>query len=180
MIPVLLLFLVPFGAAVPAGVLLAKTRGIGWPLMTFLYFVSDLVLAMYFEPALRLLIALGRKSPLLARMTEAMRKAMARTIAYYGSPTAGPITLMIIAFGVDPMTGRTAAAAAGHGFFSGWAIAITGDMLSFLVVAAATLKVSTMLGSPGRALAVVLAVMLVVPFILRRVHAAFRRPSLSP
>jgi hypothetical protein len=37
------------------------------------------------------------------------------------------------------MTGRAAAKAAGHGFLPGWAIAITGDMIYFVVLMASTL-----------------------------------------
>jgi hypothetical protein len=176
MIPVLLLFLVPFGAAVPAGVLLSKSHGIGWPLMTFLYFISDVVLALYFEPMLRLVIAVGRRFPLLARVTESLRRTSARTAAYFGGATAGPITLILIAFGVDPMTGRTAAAAAGHGFVSGWALAITGDMFSFLVVAAATLKVSHVLGgNSNKMIAEVTVAMLIGVFVCHRLMSILLR-----
>jgi hypothetical protein len=180
MLSVLLLFLVPFGVFIPAGVLLSKTYGIGWPTMTFLYFVSDVILAFLFEPMLKVFAAAGRRYPFLERVGAAFRKSMDKTAAYYGSSTAGPITLILISFGIDPMTGRTAAAAAGHGFVSGWAIAIAGDMMSFVVVAAATLKISTMLGSPDRALAIVMGVMLVAPFLFRRLKKALARGNPAP
>ena len=75
MISVLLLFLIPLGFGIPGGVLLAHRAGIGWPLMSFLYFVSDVILAFLFEPLLRLVIAAGgrgrrsraRPSPSVAR-----------------------------------------------------------------------------------------------------------------
>jgi hypothetical protein len=79
--------------------------------------------------------------------------------------------LILVAFGVDPMTGRAAAAAAGHGFVSGWAIAIAGDMLYFWVVMAATLKLSAYLGDPYRAMWIILAAMFLLPVLIRRVKA---------
>src|SRR6185503_12039372 len=48
-----LLFLVPIGGGIPAGVLMARHWGVSIPVMTFLYFVSDMVLACVFEPMLR-------------------------------------------------------------------------------------------------------------------------------
>ena len=99
---------------------------------------------------------------------------MERTAAFFGGAGAGPFMLVMIAFGVDPMTGRTAAAAAGHGFVSGWAIAIAGDMLNFFVIAAATLKVSALLGDPTRTMVVVMIAMSIVPFLLRWARSAFR------
>ncbi len=180
MLPVLMLFLIPIGGGIPAGVLLAHRGGMGWPLMTFLYFVSDVILAFLFEPVLRLVIAAGRRVPALARATDAVRRAMDKTAAYYGGAGAGPFTLVLIAFGIDPMTGRAAAAAAGHGFLAGWTIAITGDTLFFLVVAAATLKLNAALGDANQTMAIILVAMLVAPFLLRRLKALFwRRPAAS-
>jgi hypothetical protein len=170
MIPVLLLFLIPFGCGIPAGALLAHRTGVGWPAMTALYFASDVILAFLFEPILRLVAAAGRKSAKLARAAAAVKSAMARSAAFYGGAGAGPFTLVMIAFGVDPMTGRAAALAAGHGFVAGWAIAIAGDMLYFVVVAACTLKISAWLGDPDRTMMVVLGAMLLIPLALRRLR----------
>jgi hypothetical protein len=170
-----MLFLIPIGGGIPAGVLLGRDSGIAWPAMAGLYFVSDVVLAICFEPVLRLLVAVGRKIPPLARASEAVRLAMLRTAAQYGSAGAGPITLILIAFGVDPMTGRAAALAAGHGFVSGWAIAIAGDMLYFLVIMVATLKLNRFLGGdPTMTVGAVLLAMMLLPVLLRRLR---RRPN---
>ena len=169
MLPVLMLFLIPIGGGIPAGVLLAQKNGIGWPMATFLYFVSDVILALLFEPALKLMIVVGRKFPHFARLTEAFRLAMSRTTARRG---AGPFALVMIAFGVDPMTGRAAAAAAGHGFVSGWTLAITGDMLYFIVIMVSTLRLSSILGDPDRAMWIILAAMFIVPMLVRRFKKA--------
>jgi hypothetical protein len=175
MLPVLMLFLIPIGGGIPAGVLLAREHHIAWPLTMGLYFVSDVILAFLFEPVLRLLIAAGRKIPSLARATEALRRAMDRTAAQYGGGGAGPFTLIMIAFGVDPMTGRAAAAAAGHGFVSGWAIAITGDMIYYTVIMVATLRLNSVIGDPNRTMAVILAAMIFLPVLVRRMKSAYSK-----
>ena len=167
MIPVLILFLIPVGGGIPAGVLLARSHGLIWPVTAGLYFVSDVILALLFEPVLRLLVLAGRNTPFMARMLAAVREVTSRTTAHYGS--AGPVALIMIAFGVDPMTGRAVAAAAGHGFIAGWAIAISGDMLYFAVVMAATLRLNSALGSPTLTMIVILAAMFLLPLIIRRV-----------
>lgn len=175
MLPVLGLFLIPLGLGIPSGVLLARARGLGWPAMTALYFLSDVILAVVFEPVLRLLAAAGRRSPALARAGGALRASLERTAAFYGGAGAGPFTLVLIAFGVDPMTGRAAALAAGHGFVTGWAIAIAGDTLYFLVVAAATLKLIAAFGDKDRAVMAVMAAMIAVPLLARRLRSAWSR-----
>ena len=178
MIPVLMLFLIPVGGGIPAGVLLARSSHLAWPVTAGLYFISDVILAFLFEPVLRLVIAVGRKSPAVARMAEAVRLAMSRTTEHYGG--AGPFTLIMIAFGVDPMTGRAAAAAAGHGFIAGWAIAITGDMIYFAVIMIATLRLNSVLGNTNLTMAVILAAMFILPVIVRRLKAAYAMRGLKP
>jgi len=132
MLSVLMLFLIPVGGGIPAGVLLARNTGIGWPIAAGLYFVSDVLLACAFEPVLRLLM-------------------------------------------LDPMTGRAAALAAGHGLLAGWAIAIAGDMLYYCVVAYTTLSVDAYFRSPYATMAVVLAAMMLVPVLVRRLKLAYSK-----
>jgi hypothetical protein len=129
MLPVLKLFLLPVGGGIPAGVLLAHAKGLAWPITALLYLVSDVALALAFEPILRLFATLCGKIPLLARLSKVLKAATARSATHFGGSAAGPVTLVMIAFGVDPMTGRASALAAGHGFLAGWAFAIAGDML---------------------------------------------------
>jgi hypothetical protein len=161
------LFLIPWGGGIPAGVLLAKHRGIAWPVMMGLYFVSDWVLACVFEPCMRLLIAHSRTRPRLNRFKEGLKAAVKKTTDYYGS-TGSPFALIMIAFGVDPMTGRAAAHAAGHGFVSGWLIAIAGDMIYFTLIMATTLWLSGVLGDGKLAMFIILVLMLVAPAAIRR------------
>ena len=168
MLPVLMLFLLPVGGGIPAGVLLARARGLAWPLTAGLYFVSDVILALAFEPILRFFVAWGRKVPFLARLSAAMKAVVDRSTTHFGGTGAGPFTLILIAFGVDPMTGRATALAAGHGFLTGWALAILGDMLYYAVIALATLRLNAYFRDPNTTVLVVLGAMIVLPILVRR------------
>jgi hypothetical protein len=164
---VLKLFLLPVGGGIPAGVLLASAKGLAWPITTVLYLVSDMVLALAFEPILRLLAALGRRVPFLARLSTAFKAVTARSVVYFSGTSAGPLVLIMIAFGVDPMTGRATALAAGHGFITGWAFAIVGDMLYFAVIALTTLRLNSYFQDPNITMLVVLGAMFGVPILVR-------------
>lgn len=171
MLAVLLLFLIPIGGGIPAGVLLAQSKGLPWFATAGLYFISDIILAMALEPVLRLLVYIGSKISWVARFSLRFRQAMLRaTPRTYGS---GPIALILVAFGVDPMTGRTAALAAGHGFIAGWAIAIAGDMLYYGVVAVTTLELGSALGDPETTVMIVLVLMMLVPVLIGRIRERF-------
>ena len=168
-----MLFLIPVGGGIPAGVLLAQSKGLVWPVTTGLYLVSDMMLALAFEPVLRLLAWLGGKVPLLARFSARMKAAMAKSAAFSGGAGAGPIALVMISFGADPMTGRASALAAGHGFLMGWVFAIAGDMLYYAVIAVTTLRLNRYFRDPDTTMWIVLGAMIVVPLITR----AFRSPQ---
>lgn len=170
---VLSLFLIPVGGGIPAGVLLARKTGIHWPMMELLYLISDVILAFVFEPIMLLLAKAARRSERLARFAQAYRESLKRTTARYGT-AAGPLALITIAFGVDPMTGRTAAAAAGHGFVSGWALAITGDMIYFTVIMVSTLSLNSVLGDGTATTAIILLAMFLLPSLRRRSEAEAR------
>ncbi len=166
---VLLLFLIPVGGGIPAGVLLAKNRGLAWPVMAFLYLISDMILACVFEPLMLLVVAAGKKSPFLARVGDAFKANMQKTTARYGT-NLGAFSLILVAFGVDPMTGRAAAAAAGHGFIQGWMIAITGDMMYFFVLLSSTLWLNRYLGNEEQTALIILAAMILIPELIHRVR----------
>lgn len=172
MLSVLKLFIIPVGGGIPAGVLLAQTKGLAWPITTGLYLVSDIALALAFEPVLRQFAALCGKIPFLTRFSAAFKKATARSVEHFGGTSAGPLALVMIAFGVDPMTGRATAHAAGHGFLAGWAIAITGDMLYFAVIALTTLRLNTYFKDPNTTMLIVLGAMFFVPMLVRYARTA--------
>ncbi len=162
-----MLFCVPIGGGIPAGVLMARTAGVSPPVMAVLYFLSDVVLAVTFEPFLRIARWLGRFLPPLAWLARTMR-ALATRSGASASGAKGPLGLILVSFGVDPMTGRAAAAAAGHGFVPGWALAIAGDMLYFVVLMASTLWLEGVLGDQRLTVFAVLVLMLVLPSLVRR------------
>lgn len=164
---VLTLFLVPIGGGIPAGVLLAHNRGFGWIAMSILYFVSDVILACVFEPLMLLAVAGAKRSAFLTRIREHFAKSTRRSIASYGNRLT-PLRLVLISFGVDPMTGRSAAAIAGHGFVAGWALAIAGDMVFFALLMVSTLFLDNVLGDGTWTTVAILVLMTVVPAIVRR------------
>lgn len=172
---VFLLFTIPIGGGIPAGVLLGRARGLPWPVFEVLYFFSDVVLACAFEPVMILAIRRAKRSPRMSRVADAFRQVMQRTTAPYGS-AAGPLALILIAFGVDPMTGRAATKAAGHGFLTGWALSITGDMMYFSVIMVSTLWLNRWL-SATKTMVVILLAMLIVPGLIRRLRERVKKPS---
>jgi len=109
-----------------------------------------------------------RKIPFLARFSAAFKAVTARSITHIsGTSTGGPLALVMISFGVDPMTGRATAHAAGHGFLAGWAFAIVGDMLYFAVIALTTLRLNSYFRDPNITMMIVLGAMFVVPILVR-------------
>lgn len=164
---VFMLFTIPIGGGIPAGVVLAKSRGIGWLAMTILYFISDVCLAFVFEPMMVVILWIAKHVPFLRRTLDISRDMTAKTIARYGTKP-GPFVLIMIAFGVDPMTGRAAALSQGHSFLTGWAIAIAGDMIFFGVVMASTLFLNNVLGDGTWAAIIVMILMILVPSLVRK------------
>lgn len=166
---VFMLFAVPVGGGIPAGVLFAKSKGIGWIVTSFIYFLSDIALAIVFEPLMHLFIHTSRRIGSVKKVGEVLRQSTNRAIAGYG-PQPGPFLLVLIAFGVDPMTGRFAAKINGHGFISGWAIAIVGDLLFFLLIMASTLWLNSILGDGTLTAVIIVILMLIVPSAIRRMR----------
>jgi hypothetical protein len=138
--------------------------------MMILYFISDVILAITFEPILRLLIKLGRHISFLSRLSVAFKKMVDKSIAHYGNKT-GPLALIMIAFTVDPMTGRAAAIAAGHGFVTGWMVAIAGDMIYFTLLMVSTLWLNSVLGDGTWTVIIILLVMMIVPVVIRKLRS---------
>ena len=167
MLSVLKLFVIPVGGGIPAGVLLAQAKGLAWPITTGLYLISDIALALAFEPILRLVSAVVGKIPLLARFSAALKGVTARSVAHISGTSTGPLALVMVAFGTDPMTGRATALAAGHGFLAGWTFAIVGDMLYFAVIALTTLRLNSYFRDPNTTMLIVLGAMFVVPLLVR-------------
>ena len=164
---VLLLYLIPIGGGIPAGVLLAQSRGISWPVMMLVYLISDIILACAFEPLMLLFIVYGKRINFLYRMGEVMKLMIQKTVKHYGD-SSGVFALILIAFGVDPMTGRAVAVAAGHGFITGWMIAIAGDMVYFTLLMVSTLWLKSVLGDGTWTMIIIFILMMIIPNLLRK------------
>lgn len=175
---VFLLFAIPVGGGIPAGVVKAQESGMSAVVMTTLYFLSDIVLALVFEPFMNLFGLACSRLPRLAKFRDTLKHVTNRSIAGYGA-SPGPILLVAISFGVDPMTGRAAALASGHSFLSGWAIAIAGDMLFFAVLAVSTICLNNYLGDGTAASIIILVAMILVPPLVRRIYSALKRPKVK-
>lgn len=171
---VLLIFLTPFGAGIPGGVMLAQSRGIHWPVMMVLYFISDLILACAFEPIMILFIRLGKRVHFLAKVSTIMKLSIQKTIEHYGN-SSGIFALVMIAFGVDPMTGRAVAVAAGHGFIVGWMIAIAGDMIYFTLLMISTLWLKSVIGDGTWTMLIILTLMMIIPNLFRKIQKKLQK-----
>ena len=167
---VFLLFMLPIGGGIPSGVVLGNSRGLSWELMTVLYFFSDVVLAFLFDPVMKLFIFLGKRSRFISHFNAALKRSTEMTTRQYGVKPK-PHLLVLISFGVDPMTGRAISHMAGHGFLAGWSFAIAGDMIFFLVVMASTLWLNNVLGD-GTLTAIIVTVSIVVlPGVFKKIKA---------
>jgi len=166
---VLLLFCIPGGMGIPPGVLLGSHGGLGPMVMSVLYFVSDIVLACVFEPLLVILAALAGRLPLLRHIGNAVLAAIRRTMP--AGSTSAPVGIALTAFGAGLPFGRALAAGAGFGLVSSWLFTIAGDMMYFALGMASTLWFDNLLGDPRMAAFAGLAVMFVVPAMIRRWHA---------
>jgi len=167
---VLTVFLIPFGGGIPAGVILAKNHKLAWYVTSLLYFTSDVILACVFEPLMLLFIHFTKDSQFTKRFLAEYKKSLERTGFNYGLNPSW-FSLVIISFGVDPMTGRAAARAAGHGFITGWLIAIAGDMIFFGLLMASTLWLNNFLGDGTTAAIIVMIAMFIIPSIIRKIRS---------
>jgi hypothetical protein len=168
---VLLLFCVPGGVGIPPGVLLGHHDGLGAPLMTVLYFLSDVFLACCFEPLLILLAALAGVFPVLARAGRGFMAVVTRTMP--PGSLAGPTGVSMAGFGAGLPVGRALAAAAGFPLVTGWLLAIAGDMLYFALGLASTLWFDGVFGDQRAAAVAGVLVMLIAPTIVHRLRARF-------
>lgn len=176
---VLVLFLIPIGGGIPGGVLLAQARGIPWPFMMILYFISDAILACAFEPLMKMLIFIGKQIPPVMKAIDFFRRSTQKSAARYGGHPS-VLKLIGVSFMIDPMTGRAAAHMAGHGFVGGWLIAIAGDMIYFSVVMVSTLWMRSVLGDGTAALLVILVLMIGIPALVKKIRGNKEPARVSP
>jgi hypothetical protein len=164
-----LLFLVPVGGGIPLGVLMARDAGVSPLITALLYLASDVVIACFAEPWLAFLRLVGRRISFLGRVGQRLSRLSGGAGLKDGG-ARGPLGLVLVSFTTSPTMGRAATSAAGHGFFTGWGLAITGDMLYFVLLMASTLWISGVLGDERITIGAVLVATWVLPALLRRVR----------
>lgn len=170
---VLLLFIVPFGGGIPAGVVLGHERGVPWFELMLLYFISDCLLAICFDPVMHTV----RKSKAFARINPKIKTDYIKNMERFGFKP-NPFSLIVFTFGSDPMSGRVATFIAGHGFWTGWTLAIIGDMFFFTIVMASTIWLNNLLGNGTVAAVIVMIILLGVPALWRRMKSRGAETSL--
>jgi hypothetical protein len=178
---VLLMFVMPLAAGIPFGVIMARDAGLS-PLVTAgLYLVSDLLLPVTAEPFLALLRWLARRVAFVDRMGHVFSRATG-SVGLNEGRVRGPLGLILFSFSISPTSGRAAAAAAGHGFVSGWTLAIIGDMLFFGMLMATTLWVASVFGDSRQTIGLIAIAVWLLPVLIRRLRrrsedAARRSPA---
>src|SRR6266568_557560 len=173
---VFLIFVLPTVVGIPLGVIMGRDAGLSPLIMAGLYFASDLVLAVTAEPMLAVLRWVGRRVPFLNGLGSRLAR-LTETTGLQEGGLRGPLGLILVSFTVNPLAGRAAAAAAGHGFFSGWTLAIIGDMIYFALIMASTLWISSVFGNDRLAIGIVLIVAFLAPIVLRRLRRGSTKVS---
>lgn len=169
---VLLVFATQIGAGIPLGVLMARDAGLNPAATAGLYLISDVFLALTFEPMLLLLRWLGKRVDWLATLGQKMMRFSGATGLSSGK-VKGPLGLILFSFVFAPAPARAASEAAGHGPFTGWTLAIIGDMVYFGVIMASTLLVISIFGDSRLAIAPVIVGAWLLPMLVQR----FRRDT---
>ena len=99
------LFIIPFGGGIPAGVILGKTRGVSWQVVSLAYLCSDILLAVVFEQLLLFFVRRSTNSKFLQQFA----KSYSETLEKFGFKLGlkpSPLTFVVLSFGADPMTSR--------------------------------------------------------------------------
>jgi hypothetical protein len=173
---VFLVFATQIGAGIPIGVIMARDSGLSVVETAALYLASDVLLALTCEPLLLALRWLSKRVRWLAALGSRMMRVSGATGLSDGR-VKGPLGLILFSFIFAPAPARAASEAAGHGFLSGWSLAIIGDMLYFGVVMASTLLVITLFGDNRLTIAPVIVGAWLLPMLVQRLR---RAPSPAP
>jgi hypothetical protein len=179
---VFLIFVTQIGAGIPLGVIMARNAGIPPVVTAGLYLASDVVLAFTMEPILIALRWLGQRVELIGRLGKWLSR-FSGAAGLQSDGVRGPLGLILFSFTVSPTAGRAASEAAGHGFVSGWTLAIIGDMAYFALIMASTLWVSSVFGDDRLTIGAVLIGTWLLPMLIRRLRRSYVRsavPSAAP
>jgi hypothetical protein len=174
------LFWAPVGPGIPAGVLLARHVPLN-PAMTFgLYALSDVLGALCCHPVFTWLRRHGRRIPPVRWLG---RRLLG--LAMLGVPPArgderrlgAALTrIATVGFGVDIYTAGVLATGLPVPRIPGWAAAIAGDLVWFAILLATSLAAGAYADDDRVVAVAVLAAMIFVPRLARRVVPSLRPP----
>lgn len=163
----LLFTIMPMGAGIPIGIIMARDAGIS-PLMTLvLYALSDVVGAVLAEPYVMLMRWLARKVTWIGNLGKRIMSASGAAGFTQPGPR-GPLGIVLVSLIMSMSISRFTAAAAGHGAVMGWTLAILGDLLYFLILMASTLWLSSVIGNERTTIGIVLGAMWLLPMFIRK------------
>lgn len=178
---VFLLFWAPVGPGIPAGVLLAHHLRVPPPITLGLYALSDALAALILHPFYSWLRTHGRRHPTIRRIG---RRAFAFAMLGVRRPTAEEVRegslapalfrIATVGFGVDIYTAGALASGLPIPRLSGWAAALTGDLLWFAVLLVSSITASQFFDDDRVVSAVVIGIALLAPPIARRIFPALR------
>jgi hypothetical protein len=121
------------------------------------------------EPMLILLRWLGQRVEFIGKLGNRLARLTGATGLSDGK-VRGPLGLILFSFTIAPAPARAASEAAGHGFISGWTLAIIGDMFYFTMIMATTLWISSLFGDDRLTVGAVLVGAWVLPMLIRRMR----------
>jgi hypothetical protein len=166
-----LLFVIPTGAGIPAGVLLGQRVGLTVASMSGLYVGSGLLRASLFEPLFRWLARERHAGGRVSRLHDATRDALARH-PMLSRAMRGAWAPLIVGYNIDPMAGRVAAAAVGIHWLGGWALALVADFAYFVSTALPTLWLQRIVGNEWITMLVFVVLSTLVPLLWRRLRGS--------
>ncbi len=175
------LFWAPVGPGIPAGVLLAHHLHIAPPITFGLYALSDGLAALLLNPVYGWFRRSGRRIPAIRKFGRwVLRVAMIGVRRPTAEEVSGgrraPMLLRVatVGFGVDIYTGGALASGLPIPRVSGWAAAMAGDLLWFLLLLGSSIAAARVFDDDRWVAVVVIAVTLLGPSLLRRIFPSLR------
>jgi hypothetical protein len=174
------LFWFPVGPGIPAGVLLAQHLRLPPPLTFGLYSLSDALAMLLLSPFYVWLGTRGRQIPAVRKIGRRLLNlamiGVRRPSPEVTDGRLGPSLLRIatVGFGVDIYTATALATSLPIPRLPGWAAALAGDLLWFLVLLSASVAASKIFDDERVVAVVVIVVTIAGPSILRRIFPALR------
>ena len=164
-----LLFVIPTGAGIPAGVLLGHRVGLTAASLSGLYVGSGLLRAALFEPVFRWVARRRHEGGRITRWHDAARDLLARH-EMLSRAVSGSWAPLVAGYNLDPMAGRVAAGAIGMGWLRGWTLALVADFAYFVSTAVPTLWLQRFVGNEWLTLLLFVLLSTGIPMLWRRLR----------